>query len=249
MSAELRRRIGARRRIYLLRHGEVSYFDARGRPLRPDTLPLNAQGTAQAEAAREALRGIPIDRVIHSGLLRTRQTAEIVAGGRDVPIESREALREVAPGRFTPGSGAGERAGASFERSFVEALGGPVDRESKFLGGETFGSLEDRVLAAFRELIASPDWKHLAIVAHGGTNRVILLNALGAGLARLGSIEQESGCINLIDLEPGGDLLVRLLNYTPYAPVKADIWATTMEQIFLEYHDAAGAAAPPAEGG
>jgi hypothetical protein len=31
-------------RIYLLRHRDVSYFDKQGRPLRPDTVPLNAAG-------------------------------------------------------------------------------------------------------------------------------------------------------------------------------------------------------------
>jgi probable phosphoglycerate mutase len=237
MSSELRRRIGARRRLYLLRHGEVSYFDPEGRPHRPEGVPLNAEGALQAEAAREALRGVPIDRVVDSGLPRTRQTAEIVAAGRSVPIESLEALREVAPGRF-----AADPTDPSFMRSFVGALGAEVTRESRFLGGETFGSLEDRVLGALRGLIASPDWRHLLVVAHGGVNRVILLHALGAGVARLGSIEQEAGCINVIDLEATGELLVRLVNYTPYSPLKENIWATTMEKIFLDHSDAAGTA-------
>lgn len=243
MSSELRRRIGARRRLYLLRHGEVSYFDPAGKPHRPEGVSLNAEGIAQAEAARDALKGIPIDRVADSGLPRTRQTAEIVAAGRSVPIESLEDLREVAPGRF-----ASDPADPSFERSFVGALGAEVTRESRFLGGETFGSLEDRVLAAFRGLIAVPDWRHLVVVAHGGVNRVILLHALGAGVARLGSIEQEAGCINVIDLDTTGELLVRLVNYTPYSPLKENIWATTMERIFLDHREAADAAAPRGEG-
>jgi probable phosphoglycerate mutase len=130
----------------------------------------------------------------------------------------------------------------------VGALGAEVTRESRFLGGETFGSLEDRVLGAFRGLLAAPDWRHLLIVAHGGVNRVILLHALGAGIARLGSIEQEAGCINVIDLDSTGELLVRLVNYTPYSPLKENIWATTMERIFLDHRAAADAAAPRGEG-
>lgn len=237
MSSELRRRIGARRRLYLLRHGEVSYFDAAGRPHRPDGVPLNAAGIAQAEAARDALRGIPIDRIVDSGLLRARQTAEIVAAGRSIPVESIDDLREVAPGRFDS-----NRVDPSFARSFVTALGAEITRESRFLGGETFGSLEDRVLATLRGLIALPDWQHLLVVAHGGVNRVILLHALGTGVARLGSIEQEAGCINVLDIEETGELLVRLVNYTPYSPLKENIWATTMERIFLDHCEAAGGA-------
>ena len=50
-----------RRRIYLMRHGEVDYFDAGGRPFRPETVSLNSVGRLQAEAAGCELVAIPID--------------------------------------------------------------------------------------------------------------------------------------------------------------------------------------------
>ncbi len=59
-----------RRRIYLMRHGDVSYFDAAGRPFRPDTVPLNDAGRLQAEAAGRLLADVPIDRVVASDLPR-----------------------------------------------------------------------------------------------------------------------------------------------------------------------------------
>ena len=46
-----------RRRLYLMRHAEVAYFED-GRPLRPDDVPLTEEGRRQARAAREALRGV-----------------------------------------------------------------------------------------------------------------------------------------------------------------------------------------------
>jgi broad specificity phosphatase PhoE len=46
------------RRLYLMRHGEVSYFAADGRPLDPRTVSLTAQGRAQAEAAQAVLAGV-----------------------------------------------------------------------------------------------------------------------------------------------------------------------------------------------
>ena len=42
-----------RRRIYLMRHGAVSYFDDDGRPVPEDSVPLTAEGRAQALATRE----------------------------------------------------------------------------------------------------------------------------------------------------------------------------------------------------
>ena len=62
-----------RRRIYLMRHGSVTYFDEAGKPHLPETVPLNEAGRTQAAAAGQsfAADGIRFDRVIVSGLPRT----------------------------------------------------------------------------------------------------------------------------------------------------------------------------------
>ena len=44
-----------RRRIYLMRHGAVAYFDDTGRPVAPETVPLTDEGRTQAETARQLL--------------------------------------------------------------------------------------------------------------------------------------------------------------------------------------------------
>ena len=40
-----------RRRVYLMRHGSVTYFDEQGKPFLPEQVPLNELGRAQATAA------------------------------------------------------------------------------------------------------------------------------------------------------------------------------------------------------
>jgi broad specificity phosphatase PhoE len=50
------------------------------------------------------------------------------------------------------------------------------------------------------------------VVAHGGANRVILLNAIGAPLSALFNIEQNFCCLNIIDYFQDGNRVVRLLN-------------------------------------
>src|SRR5947208_1068203 len=91
---------GPRRRLYLMRHGDVSYFDDDGRPVPPDTVPLNRAGRLQAEAAARELAAVPLDRVIISGLPRTVETAAIVTARRDLQAEARPALAEIRPGRL-----------------------------------------------------------------------------------------------------------------------------------------------------
>ncbi len=233
-ASDLERRIGERRRIYLIRHGAVSYFDGVGKPVPPLVVPLNASGIRQAEAARDFLLPVAIDRIVSTGLPRTDQTAEIIAEGRGVSIESHPELQEVRPGRLL------DPANPDFERKFTRALDGGEDgaeitRATQFLGGETFGSLQDRAIPAFETVLADASWREIIIVAHGGTNRIILLHALGAGLSCLGRFEQDAGCINVIDVDPARKCLVRLVNHTPSAPAKEGLRATTMEQIFLEH--------------
>ena len=67
MLSEVEHTINARRRVYLLRHGDVSYFDAEGLPCRPDEVRLSDAGKAQAQAAAEALANVEIDRIVVSG--------------------------------------------------------------------------------------------------------------------------------------------------------------------------------------
>ena len=59
-----------RRRIYLMRHGSVTYFTTEGKPVPPDTVTLNDLGIEQARAAGNlfAEHGVTFDRVITSGL-------------------------------------------------------------------------------------------------------------------------------------------------------------------------------------
>jgi broad specificity phosphatase PhoE len=219
----------ARRRLYLLRHGDVSYFDADGRPVRPDTVPLNDAGLRQAEAARQELAGVPFDRVLSSDLPRSRETAAIVTAGRALPIEARPELREVQPGRLAD-IPAGE-----VERAFLGAFAADITRETRFLAGEAFGSLLDRVLACLRGLLAEAGWRRLLLVAHGGVNRAILTHALGSGLAGFAALEQDPGCINVLDVDDAGRWVVRLVNHTPYNPAKQGLEMTTMERLYAEY--------------
>src|SRR4029453_19349676 len=100
------------------------------------------------EAARDFLRSVPFDRAVHTGLPRTQETARIVLEPRRIPLESCPALREVAPGPLQA-----PPEGSSFEAYFTGALGGIPTRGTKFLGGETFGELEARVLPQLLEII------------------------------------------------------------------------------------------------
>jgi len=213
-----------RRRIYLMRHAQVAYFED-GRPLRPETVPLTERGREQARAAAELLAGIQFDRVITSGLLRTLETARIVAP--DLDAESWSELREIESGRLE------DVPEDELERTFVEAWHDVVPEDAPFLGGETIGSLLDRVIPATERLLADPEWDIVLAVLHGGVNRAILSYALTGGRAMLGNLEQAPACINVLDV--GDDWVVRAVNTTPWDLVHVGNRLRTMEELWREF--------------
>jgi broad specificity phosphatase PhoE len=216
---------GARRRLYLLRHAEVAYFDEHGRPFAPDEVPLTPAGVEQARAAAAALAGVRFDRVLTSGLRRTEETARIVAP--DNKPEARPELRELQAGKLA------EIPDEELETAFTAAFRGVVPPATRFLGGETVGELLDRVVPAIEALVADDGWDTALAVLHGGVNRAILSYALTGERRLLGGFEQAPGCINILDV--GRGWIVRAVNHTPSDPLHARGRGTTMEELYELY--------------
>jgi broad specificity phosphatase PhoE len=208
-----------------MRHGRVAYFED-GRPLDPVAVPLTAEGREQARAARELLNGIDFDRVITSGLRRTVETAAIVAP--DVQPEEWPELREIESGRLA------DIPEDELERAFLDAWRDVVPEETPFLGGETIGSLLDRVLPAVERLLADPEWDVVLAALHGAVNRAILSHALTGGRLFLGNLEQSPGCVNVLDVD-GGDWVVRAIGTTPLDPAHRRGRLRTMEELWAEF--------------
>ena len=72
--------------------------------------------------------------------------------------------------------------------------------------------VEARVMPVINEVVERHIGQDVLVVGHGGVNRIILLNAIGAPLAGLFNIEQNYGCLNIIDYYADGRATVKLLN-------------------------------------
>ncbi len=216
----------ARRRIYLMRHAQVRYFQGQ----HPHEVLLTDDGRRQAETAAEALRGAVFDRVVTSGLARTLETAQIVAPGREP--EHNPELREIESGDIRG------LEPAVVQEMMTTAFRGTVPLDTQFLGGESVGELLDRVLPQLDALLGDESWDVVLLVLHGAVNRAILSRAITGQRIFLGGFEQAPGCINVLDVDAEGAFVVRAVNHTPYDP--AHVGAprlTTMEQLWQEYLD------------
>ena len=90
-------------------------------------------------------------------------------------------------------------------------------------GGESLQDAADRIRPTIREIIENHPDSDVALVAHGGANRIILLDAIGAPLERAFSIEQDYGCVNIIDYFANGNSVVKLLNGTAHQETKSGL--------------------------
>ena len=252
--------MSTRRRIYLLRHAEVAYFDADGQPVAPDEVPLTPAGRHQAERAGAALAGVGFDRVLTSGLPRTVETARLVlaaaaAAGKpgpeaalapEEPLPRPPALREPRPSsgppvekwpelrELAPGRLA-DLAPEELEAAFLGAFRGVLAGPTRFLGGETIDELFDRVLPALERLLGDPSWDTALAVLHGGVNRAWLSFALSGRRLFLGALEQAPACINVLDADQDGGFVVRAVNATPWDPAYLAGRSTTMEELWAQY--------------
>lgn len=215
-----------------MRHAEAAYTNPDGSVAANErVVPLSERGRGQAAKQAEALAPISFDRVICSSLPRTQETARIVLGDRKVKLEPFAALQEVSPGwqNLEPTLTIEEK------RNWVALIANPWIEahrpESRFLGGETFGEFEARVLSAWNAVLEDRSWTVLLAVLHGAVNRVIIHHMMRLPWPGVG-IEQDNACINIIDVDdaPQQRVILRLLNFTHYNPPKDGLWLTTMEE-------------------
>lgn len=223
-----------RRRIFLMRHGSVTYFDAAGKPVLPETVPLNEQGRMQTTAAGRIFADarIRFDRVIISGLPRTVETAARVLAetGQDITPEQWPELVEIKGGKLA------DIPQAELREAFIGAFEGVAPEHKRFLGGESIGELMDRIHPAIDRLRADPEWDTVLLVLHGGVNRAILSYALTGQRLFLGNLAQTAGCINALDVGSAPyDWVARIINYSPPSVLQAESRGTTMEALFHQY--------------
>jgi broad specificity phosphatase PhoE len=230
------------RRIFLVRHGETLYGAGTG-----GTDDLTPEGYRQIRALEQLIRPVTIDAIYASPLERAQATARTLAGASGVPVTTVETLREITPGDLsvlTPA--AGQDIGAFLR----QAIGYFVDPETRwdtpYLGGETYRQLRDRVWPFFTDLIARRDWRRVLLVAHGGVNNALLGRILGTAEPGLANVEQDFGGLNIVDLVADRPVL-RLLNFTAYDPLKADLEASSMDVLRAILEAGLGGSGPPPE--
>lgn len=217
----------------LLRHGEPDWTPHEGRSVTDPG--LTPYGRAQAEASAAALARGRFDALYVSPLRRARETAEPLAAATGLPATPAPGLREIDVG-------AGGMTLEEVDRYFREASRRPLSEHWEGMPrGESFRDFHARVTTTFAELLArhgvtaepheefsvwSPPKEPLsiAIVAHGGTNAVLLTHLLGVRPVPWEWIRFESRLAAYSELHGRGlgeGLVFALTNFNELDPLRA----------------------------
>lgn len=186
--------------LYIIRHGATEGSDE-PRYKGSTDVPISKNGEAQvSETARfMKLMGLAPDAVYSSTLSRAMRSAEIIGSEFGLGPVGVEGLKERDFGLWE---------GMSFEEiheKFPDAFSAwardPL-RHSP-LEGESTIDVRDRVMPALDGLLHSHEGGAVAVVAHGGVNRVMLAELMGLPLEHIFRIEQDHACLNIVRFHDG----------------------------------------------
>lgn len=164
----------------------------------------------QLEQVACALATTDIAAIYASPRARTRESAEIIARHHQCPVQIREQLREIDFGDFE--GLAYDEIARRYPAEYQLWMERPTDVQ--FPNGESFHTMQRRVLRVAKELAHKHAGETIAIVTHGGVNRILLAEALGIPDANLFRIGQGYGARNLIQ-HIDGYPSVELMNHVP----------------------------------
>jgi broad specificity phosphatase PhoE len=102
--------------------------------------------------------------------------------------------------------------------------------DEPYLGGESFRQVQERGVRFLDSVLNQEDWQTILVVAHGGINNALLAYATGVTGGRIFNIEQDFGCINIIDFIHGRPFL-RLANFTLYDQLKINLRTHSLDVI------------------
>jgi alpha-ribazole phosphatase/probable phosphoglycerate mutase len=193
-------------RVWLIRHGEPA-DEARHRCYGSLDVGLSKKGREQMEHVAGYLKSEPITSIYTSPRSRAREGARILAATVSHPVEVVEGLREIDFGDFE-GLTYDEIA-ARYPDLYRKWMEKPT--EVLFPNGESFPEMRTRVLKSFEAIQHKHDGETIAIVSHGGVNRIVLAGALQIPDKCIFRLAQDYAAVNLLAFMHGFPV-VQLLN-------------------------------------
>ncbi len=195
-------------RIFLVRHGATELTEE-DRFAGSSDVTLSAEGRRQVASLAERLKGEHLDVVYASPLVRTVETAEILAAPHGLGPIREPGLKEIDFGRWE-----------GLRRTDVEqdyAAEFAIWQEDPFTvapqGGESGLSALNRVLPVLRKIVETHRHGSVLLVSHKGINRLLVSSLLGFDMRSYRDrLDQSPAALNIIDFMSEVRPRLRLFN-------------------------------------
>ena len=191
--------------FYIVRHGQTNW-NILGKTQGHGNSDLTPKGENQALELSKAIKEYPIDYIYSSDLGRAVQTAEIIGSTIGVDVIQTPSIREM---------GFGDWEGLLIEEIKKDhAKTYETWRNQPHIvnipNGETLHIIKDRVDAFIKELNEKYDNKHILLVSHSVTVRVMLLSFLNSGVENIYRIKQDNTALNIVEYRDYGPVVIKM---------------------------------------
>ena len=187
--------------LILVRHGVTVHTAAKrfSGGLGGDNPGLSDEGRAQIRATGDWLAPVAerIDAVVASPVRRTRESADILADLLGKPVEEEPGFAEMEFGAW---DGLTFAEVAERDQAGLEAWLGRLDRAPA--GGESFETVQARVLSALARVRAAHEGRTVVVVSHVTPIKILVGNALGAPLDGVFRMELSPASVSVVSYYP-----------------------------------------------
>ena len=185
---------GVTHRLILIRHGEPEAY-ARGRCYGKLDVGLSNLGREQMRSVARRLKKTPLSAVYSSPRQRAYESAKIIAVEHNLDVSTDPRLCEIDFGEFEGLTY--DEAAERYPEEYRAWMEQPT--EVTFPGGESFMALRERVRRCVEGINTSQSGQIVAVVSHGGVNRVILAEALHLESKYVFRVDQSYASVSIID--------------------------------------------------
>ena len=191
--------------FYIVRHGQTNW-NILGKTQGHGNSDLTQKGENQALELAKSIKEYPIDYIYSSDLGRAVQTSQIISNEIGIKVNKTQALREM---------GFGDWEGLLIDEiKKNHAKTYEIWRNQPHLvnipNGENLHIIKDRVDNFIKDLNEKYDNKHILLVSHSVTVRVMLLSFLNSEMENIYRIKQDNTALNIVEYRDYGPVIIKM---------------------------------------
>lgn len=199
-------------RVFLIRHG-ATVLTVEDRFAGETDVLLSDEGRQQARRLATRLQGESIAAIYASPMLRTIETARLLAEPHRLEVEQRDGLREISHGHWE------QKTRREVEAQFPEEAAEWEKDPYTFApaGGESGLAVTARALPTLIALVRAHPGRNIAVVSHKATIRLLLSSLLGFDPRRYrDNLDQSPAALNILDFKDLTRVRLTLFNDTSH---------------------------------